>query len=144
MDWFYLTLILSCIAATLILSLKAITPETNPFLFMAWVTGIACVTLVLYCWVNDISLVISQPGLALAIVAGISVAILDLAFIFMFRKGATVSVTMPLFRVAAITISAIVGMVVFSEQLNTFNVCGIMLACVAVYLLYSKPKGLDS
>ncbi|MDB5478559.1 MAG: hypothetical protein JWM96_1054 [Alphaproteobacteria bacterium] len=141
MDWFTLTIILAFIASTLVLSMRAITPETNPFLFMAIVTGLASVSLVLYCMFSGISLSLGRNAAFLALLAGLSVTALDLGLIFMFRKGATVAVSMPLFRVCSIVISALMGFVLFREGVNPVKMAGIVLACIAVYLLNSKPKG---
>jgi drug/metabolite transporter (DMT)-like permease len=141
MDWFILTIILSFIASTLVLSMRGITRETNPFLFMAIVTAIACLVLVAFCTISHISLVMNSHALKLAVAAGFSVTFLDLAFIFMFRKGATVAVSMQIFRVTSIVVSATIGFLLFHEQLNIVKLAGILVACIAVYLLNSKPKG---
>jgi drug/metabolite transporter (DMT)-like permease len=141
MDWFTLTIILSFIASTLVLSMRAITRETNPFLFMSIVTGLAAIVLVIFCNIKHISLDIDAHALKLAIMAGFSVTFLDLAFIFMFRKGATVAVSMQIFRVTSIVVSATIGFLLFQEQLNITKIAGIFVACIAVYLLNSKPKG---
>jgi drug/metabolite transporter (DMT)-like permease len=143
MDWFVLTLILSCTGSTLVLSMRAITRETNPFLFMGCVTGIAGLVLVVFCTLNHISLQMDPTALRLAVMAGFSVAILDVAFIMMFRKGAQVSTSMQIFRVMSIVLSAVIGLLVFKEALNPVKIGGILTACMAVYLLYSKPKESD-
>ena len=141
MDWFTLTIILSFVASTLVLSMRAISSETNPFLFMTIVTTLASLALFGYCTIKDIPLKVEPHILKLAIMAGFSVMFLDLAFIFMFRKGATVAVSMQLFRVISIILSVTIGFLLFSEQLNPVKMAGILLACIAVYLLNSKPKG---
>jgi multidrug transporter EmrE-like cation transporter len=141
MDWFTLTLILACIATTLVLCLRAIPTDVNPFLFMALVTLGAAIGLAGYCLATGISLDIGGKATKIALMAGCSVAILDLGFIFMFRKGATVSVSMQVFRVGGIVLSAFVGLVLFQEGLNLVKLAGIALACLSVYLLSSKSKG---
>jgi multidrug transporter EmrE-like cation transporter len=141
MDWFQLTLLLAVTGTALTLSLRAITPETNPFLFMAFVTAFAGFALLSYCGVNKISPILEQNALILALLAGVSIAVLDLAFIFMFRHKAPVSTAMPLFRVSSIALAACIGWIVFQENPSLIKLTGIVTACLAVYLLNSKPKG---
>lgn len=141
MDWFLLTIILSFTGSTLVLSLRAITPETNPFLFMGIATGIAWAALTFFCLATGVSLALGGHATILAVLAGICITLLDIAFIFMFRKGATVSATMLIFRVSSIVLSAFIGFILFHETMNAVKLSGILLACIAVYLLNTKPKG---
>lgn len=141
MNWFILTLILSGIASCLVLSLRAITPGTNPFSFMAIVVGAAAALLAGFCYFSGISLVIEPNVLGVAAMAGFSVALLDVAFIFMFRTGVPVTVAMPAFRIIAILLSAIIGIIFLHESVTPLKILGIMLACFAAYLLTtSSPK----
>lgn len=144
MSWFELALIFSVTGTTLILSMRAITHETNPFLFMAIVTALASALFFGYCLISNTPYTLPNDALRLAALAGISVAVLDLAFIFMFRKAAPVSVAMPIFRVSGIMIAAMIGYTFFKEQISVLNAVGIVLACIAVYLLNSKPTKVES
>ncbi len=140
MNWFELTMILSCIASCLILSFRIFTANTNPFVFMAGVSGIACLVLTTYCAMTGVSLVISPSVFMLTILTGLSVCLLDIAFIFMFRLGAPVSLAIPVYRVISILISALIGMSVFKDHMTPLRAVGILTACVAVYLLNCKTK----
>ena len=141
MNWFTLTIILSGIASCLILSLRAITPKTNPFAFMAVVVGVAATLLAGFCHYQGISLIIESKVLGIAIIAGISVALLDAAFIFMFRTGVPVTTAMPAFRVSAILLSALIGILFLHESVTVLKFFGIILACFAAYFLTtSSPK----
>lgn len=145
MDWFTLTLILSLIASSLILSMRAITPTTNPFAFMAIVVGVASVSLAGFCFYKGTSLQLPSGVLPVAIMAGIAVSILDVAFILMFRAGAKISISMPLFGVAGILLSVLIGCAFLHETVTLMKFIGILLACMAVYFLTtSSPEKGDA
>lgn len=135
MDWFTLTLILSFVATILVMILRAITDDTNPFAFMSIVVGASAVILYLICSMKGISIGLQKNVVFVAMFAGTSVSILDLGFIFMFRKGAQVSVAMPLFRICAILISLVVGIFFLNEEITLIKSFGILTACFAVYFL---------
>ncbi len=140
MNWFELTLILSAVASSLILSLRHFGGRLNPFLLMLMVSAIGATSCYSYCLVNHVSLAISHNTLILAFLAGFFVCMLDLAFIFMFRYGAVVSLSVPIYRVLSILVSASVGIAFFQEALSPLRMLGIVIACIAVYLLNCKTK----
>jgi multidrug transporter EmrE-like cation transporter len=140
MSWFELTMILSCVASSLILSFRILTEKANPFIFMTGVSTLASIGFFTYCQVAGISLVLSPAAILLAFLAGLSVCLLDFSFIFMFRCGAPVSLCIPIYRVLSIMISACVGIAFFNESLSPLRGLGILTACVAVYLLNCKTK----
>lgn len=140
MDWFTLTLLQSFISSSLILGLRFISPDTNPFAFMAIVTGAAAALLGVFAVSQGIDFAMPSSVLSIAALAGLSVAILDVAFIFMFRAGAKVSVSVPLFRVSAILISTIIGCSFFGETLTVMKGSGIACACLSIYFLTSSSS----
>lgn len=82
-----------------------------------------------------------QPNvLGVAAIAGVSVALLDVAFIFMFRTGGAVTTVMPAFRVAAILLSALIGILFLHESVTPLKFLGIILACFAVYFLTTSSS----
>ena len=140
MNWFEFTLLFAVTGSSLVLALRAITSDTNPFVFMTIVTMFATILMTVYCTFKGTSLQLPGKTIGLACLAGCSVALLDMGFIFMFRKGAPVSVAMPIFRVVGLMIAAVIGYGFFKEQITPLKLIGILLACVAVYLLSSKPS----
>lgn len=135
MSWFIYAILLSISASTFVLSMRAVTPQTNPFLFMAAAGGLATLLLGIYCKFADISLALPMPIIGVGLLAGLFVGLLDLGFLMMFRRGAPVSLAVPLVRISSILISALVGVTFYTEQLNSTKILGIILACLAVYLL---------
>jgi drug/metabolite transporter (DMT)-like permease len=135
MDWFLYAVLLSFSASTFVLSMRAITPQTNPFLFMALAGGLATILLGVYCVFAGISLSLPALIIGVGLLAGVFVGLLDLGFLMMFRRGAPVSLAVPLVRISSILISALVGVVFYTENLNATKMLGIILACLAVYLL---------
>ena len=135
MDWFIYAVLMSFSASTFVLAMRAITPQTNPFLFMAMAGSLATILVAIYCYGADVSLALPQPIIGVGLLAGVFVGLLDLGFLMMFRRGAPVSFAVPLVRISSILISALVGVVFYAENLNATKILGIILACLAVYLL---------
>jgi multidrug transporter EmrE-like cation transporter len=143
MNWFELTIILAFVASALVLSLRHYGARINPFLLMFLVSGSASFLFFAYNTLKGTPLLLSNDMVRLSFFAGFSVFVLDLCFIFMFRYGASVSLSMPIYRVISVILSACVGISLFKESLSPLKIMGIVVACIAIYLLNYKTKDVN-
>ena len=114
--------------------------EINAFLFASCFTAVALLAhvlcLVVYRGYNPAAtdLIISKNLLYVALFAGISTVIIDLAFFFAMKQGSYVlTSTIPV--IASMVLSVIAGYFIFNELLNLEKSFGLFLGAIAIYLL---------
>ena len=72
--------------------------------------------------------------------AGIVVIFIDVSISAMFNRGAPMGVGMSAMSAASIAITTILGFVIFKENLSLLNVSGVVMALVAIPLMFYKAQ----
>lgn len=70
--------------------------------------------------------------------AGASLGLATITFMYAFARGGNFSEVMPLMYVGIIAISVITGYLLFKEQISVKQLVGIALSCVGIYLMVRK------
>ena len=90
-----------------------------------------------YVWQGGV-LEYSTQSLWAVLICGISLVIVDISVVVMYRKGAPVSLGMPLVRILLAVFTATIGILFFNEALTLIKVIGIALGCIGIYLTVQK------
>lgn len=71
-------------------------------------------------------------------VAGASLGLATITFMYAFASDGDFSKVMPLMYVGIIAISVVAGYLLFKEQISAKQLLGIALSCVGIYLMVKK------
>lgn len=121
-------------------AVKIASDGTNVFFFTVLITTVALlghlVAFFIYkMWfLGDKSIEISSLGIAMAILAGLSIVMIDLAF-FMAVKSGGIILTQTFWTVGGLIFTAIVGFFFFKEYLDLYKVIGIVLGIASLLFL---------
>ncbi len=122
------------------LAQKSIPKDANPLaaLFIAYLTSVAAVLLCLLLFPADKSFVASLKKAHWAMFAvGIGAAAIEIGFLLAYRSGWNISTAGLIVNITIALLLIPVGLVLFKEQLSTWNVVGIVL-CILGLLFISK------
>jgi multidrug transporter EmrE-like cation transporter len=75
-----------------------------------------------------------------AIGAGIAVIFIDISISAMFNRDAPMGVGMASLSAGSIAITTVLGFVIFKENFSVINICGILMAIIAVPLMFYKAQ----
>ena len=72
--------------------------------------------------------------------AGVVVMFIDVSISAMFNRGAPMGVGMSAMSALSIAITTVLGFVIFKENFSLINVCGVLMALVAIPLMFYKTQ----
>lgn len=81
---------------------------------------------------------ISQKGIIFSILAGIFVGLAEITSFFVFSKGVSASIGIPIIIGGSILVGAVLGLVFLKETLNPFHYLAIALIIAGVVILSTK------
>lgn len=124
-------------------AVKIASDGTNVFFFTVLITTVALLGhlaafFIYKMWfLGDKSIEISSLGIAMAVLAGLSIVMIDLAFFMAIKSGGMV-LTQAFWTIGGMILTAIVGFFFFKEYLDLYKVLGIVLGIVSMGLLTLK------
>jgi bacterial/archaeal transporter family protein len=83
-------------------------------------------------------IIISTKGVVLAVLAGIFVGLAEITSFYVFSKGLTASIGIPIIIGGSILIGAIAGILFLKESLNPIHYFAILLIVIGVVILSTK------
>ena len=105
--------------------------------FVMTVSALAVGMLILLWYrIYEGELTYTKYGLVAAAIAGVAVAISDLAIFFMYNRGAQLSIAGILSEVASVAVIALVGILVLREPLTLTKILGITFSAIGIILLF--------
>ena len=99
------------------------------------VTAIVGGTILIILKMTHGPLQISQKGILFAILGGIMVALAEISSFFLFSKGISASVGIPIIIGGSIVVGAVLGLTFLKETLNPIHYFAILLIVVGVIIL---------
>ena len=80
---------------------------------------------------------ISQKGVLFAVLAGVFVGLAEITSFFVFSKGVSASVGIPIIIGGSILVGAVLGLIFLKETLNPIHILAILLIVGGIVLLTS-------
>lgn len=117
----------------------------NPFVFACALTGVGlighlfCLAFYKFHMGEAVTLNVDKTGILMAVMAGVGIVIVDLAFFFAIRHGGIVSTNI-VWSVGVLILTGLAGYFIFKEPMSYTKICGILFGLLSVILL-SKSKG---
>jgi drug/metabolite transporter (DMT)-like permease len=141
--WWVFCTIFAIGAAAYGILLRYIPNDCHPSASSALFSGIAalihiCLTCLLPLFGQGITY--DALGIAMAIVTGLGFVLLDLTIIATYRRGAPVTLAMPLVRIVSSLGAFVIGIIFFAEILDPLKAAGMCISLIGIYLLSQKPK----
>lgn len=140
--WLIFALVVACGSAGYSISMKYVkTP--NPYFFLSTLsfTLIVMNLVILAGFAAFAKLPAQDWAIVYApILCGLGAFTINTGNVLMFRTGAKVSIGLSLTRIGLTVTSTIIGLTLFEERISAVNAAGIILACIAIYLLSRDNK----
>lgn len=101
-------------------------------------TGTIVTTLIMYL-IYSRKIENNPRDMAYAFVGGVLIAIFTLFSIKALQIGPGVSTVMPVVRIGGVAGVAVLGVLLFKDQLSIYKIIGLLLSTGGIYLLFYKP-----
>jgi drug/metabolite transporter (DMT)-like permease len=117
----------------------------NPFVFACALTGVGlighlfCLAFYKFHMGEAVTLNVDKTGILMAVMAGVGIVIVDLAFFFAIRHGGIVSTNI-VWSVGVLILTGLAGYFIFKEPMSYTKLLGMLFGLLSVILL-SKSKG---
>jgi drug/metabolite transporter (DMT)-like permease len=139
---FFLPIAVIIFGATLYhIAQKSIPKTANPLFVMvvAYVTGITICIVGSYFYPANKSVYDSIKELNWAVYAvGVGAIAIEIGFLFAYRAGWNISLTAFLTTVAVTMLLVPIGILIYKENITKWNVVGMVLALIGLYLMSKK------
>ena len=139
--WWVYCIMLTCGGAFFAIGMRFVDNGVNPSLFAALYTGIATVILFAFLvllFINGEQIPYTGIAILVALFLGPVCVGVDLGVLAMYRAGAPVSLGMPLVRTLLALITALIGIVVFAEEMGFIKILGIVACSSGIFLMGQK------
>lgn len=122
------------------ISIKLATSHMNAFIFtsvftvFALLAHLVCLVVYKYVFKFDVALTIDNKGLWYSVIAGLGVALIDIAYFFALRYGSMIA-SQTVWTIGGLIGLTIVAVLFFQETLTLQKACGITLGIISLYLV---------
>ena len=141
--WWVFCLILTLGSACYGVIVRFSEASVHPSLFAVYFNGVSTTVLgalVLMHAAQGIDMPYTGAALVGAVFSGLCLVVIDISIITMYRRGAPVSLGMPLVRVMVAILTVAIGLTIFHESLTLVKVLGIVLGCAGIALAVYEKK----
>lgn len=94
--------------------------------------------ILLYLKLTNKELMISQKGIIFAVLAGVCIGIAEITYFFVFSKGVSASVAIPIVMGGTVLVGSLLGIFFLKEAINLWHVLASLLIIVGIGLMYLK------
>lgn len=125
-------------------SIKLASSHMNAFIFtsvftiFALIAHLLCLLAYKYIFKFDVALSIDSKGLWFSLVAGVGVALIDIAYFFALRHG-TMIASQCVWTIGGLIGLTVIAVLFFNEALTFIKAAGIVLGIVSLYLV-TRPS----
>ncbi|MFW0862420.1 MAG: EamA family transporter [Candidatus Komeilibacteria bacterium] len=112
--------------------------KLNPIIALVFITGssfLVALVIALLFKLSGQELVLSKNSISIPILAGVFTGIAEMFYLFMFTKGAPLSIGNPLVVGGTIIVAVLLGMIIIKEPLSWVKAIGILVTLLGVIIL---------
>lgn len=139
--WWGYCLVLVVGTAAFGIVMRFIDESLYPSLFGLYFNGLATVILAIMVAgfvASGLELSWTPFSLGMGVILGLGFVGVDRSVIAMYRRGAPVSLGMPIVRIGNAVGAALIGLLFFAEILSVAKAAGIFIGCTGIYLALQK------
>lgn len=122
------------------IAVKVASDSTNVFIFTVIITTVALLGhlaaffIYKFWFMDENKIEISHMGIWMAVLAGLSIVMIDLAF-FMAVKSGGIIMTQTFWTIGGLILTALAGFFIFKEYLDLYKLIGIVLGITSLLFL---------
>lgn len=140
LPWWVFCAILTLGSAVYGIGMRFVNIDIHPSFFGLIFAGTSALILAVLTAAQGLAepLEISAASACLGVLGGVMLVGVDYGVIKMYRRGAPVSLGMPIIRISLSLGTAIIGFIFFHEEIDLAKGAGILLGCVGIYLALQR------